>query len=56
MRLARFLSLELPPVPLFKDEEGGNVIPQVPLFTVLSKFDGVTHTVNPPFFEVMLMP
>jgi hypothetical protein len=41
-----YLSMELPPVPLFKDDEGGNVIPQVPLFTVLKKFDGVTHTVR----------
>ena len=27
----RFLSLDLPPIPLFKDTEGGNIIPQVPL-------------------------
>ncbi|OQS07875.1 U4/U6.U5 tri-snRNP-associated protein [Thraustotheca clavata] len=40
-----FLSLDLPPTPLFKDSQGGNVIPQVPLFTVLEKFDGekITH-------------
>ena len=41
-----FLSLELPPTPLFKDEAGGNVIPQVPLYEVLQKFDGVTKTVR----------
>jgi len=39
-----FLSLELPPTPLFQDEDGGNVIPQVPLYTVLKKFDGATPT------------
>ncbi|OQR94722.1 U4/U6.U5 tri-snRNP-associated protein [Achlya hypogyna] len=40
-----FLSLDLPPTPLFKDSQGGNVIPQVPLFTVLEKFNGekITH-------------
>jgi U4/U6.U5 tri-snRNP-associated protein 2 len=39
-----FLSLDLPPTPLFKDEAGANVIPQVPLYTVLRKFDGVMET------------
>ena len=43
-----FLSLELPPTPLFQDEDGGNVIPQVPLYTVLKKFDGATPTVRSP--------
>eukprot|EP00615_Pteridomonas_danica_P001387 CAMPEP_0114336228 /NCGR_PEP_ID=MMETSP0101-20121206/5568_1 /TAXON_ID=38822 ORGANISM="Pteridomonas danica, Strain PT" /NCGR_SAMPLE_ID=MMETSP0101 /ASSEMBLY_ACC=CAM_ASM_000211 /LENGTH=285 /DNA_ID=CAMNT_0001468083 /DNA_START=806 /DNA_END=1663 /DNA_ORIENTATION=+ len=38
------LSLEIPPTPLFKDSEGGNVIPQVPLFDVLSKYDGSKYT------------
>ena len=36
----RSLSLELPPVPLFKDSMGTNLIPQIPLFDVLRKFDG----------------
>lgn len=36
----RFLSLELPPVPLFKDSGGSNVIPQIGLASLLRKFDG----------------
>lgn len=39
-----FLSLDLPPTPLFKDSEGGKLIPQVPLADVLKKFDGETYT------------
>jgi U4/U6.U5 tri-snRNP-associated protein 2 len=36
-----FLSLELPPAPLFKDaREGHTMIPQVPLFHLLNKFGG----------------
>lgn len=39
-----FLSLDLPPPPLFQDER--NIIPQVPLFELLNKFDGVTEKVR----------
>lgn len=39
-----FLTLDLPPTPLFKDAEGSNVIPQISLYTVLEKFNGVTET------------
>ena len=39
-----FLGIDLPPVPLFKDSQGGNVIPQVPFFTVMNKYDGETVT------------
>jgi len=42
-----FLSLEIPPPPLFKDEKEKTVIPQQPLFTLLSKFDGVSQHFNP---------
>jgi hypothetical protein len=38
------LSLDIPACPLFRDSEGGLVIPQVPLFEVLRKFDGHTWT------------
>lgn len=38
------LSLDIPACPLFRDSEGGLVIPQVPLFEVLKKFDGHTWT------------
>ncbi|KAJ8903072.1 hypothetical protein NDN08_006387 [Rhodosorus marinus] len=36
-----FLSLDLPSRPLFKDSMDRKLIPQVPLHTLLSKFDGV---------------
>ncbi|XP_041485760.1 U4/U6.U5 tri-snRNP-associated protein 2-like [Lytechinus variegatus] len=38
-----FLSLDIPPAPLFKDELEQNIIPQVPLATLLAKFDGQTE-------------
>nr|BAO65810.1 ubiquitin specific peptidase 39 [Ciliophrys infusionum] len=38
------LSLEIPPTPLFKDSQGGNIIPQVPLFQVLEKYNGKKYT------------
>ncbi|KAG2449802.1 hypothetical protein HYH02_005325 [Chlamydomonas schloesseri] len=34
------LGLELPPAPLFKDVLEKNIIPQVPIFHILHKFDG----------------
>ncbi|GAA5871373.1 hypothetical protein JCM8547_002649 [Rhodosporidiobolus lusitaniae] len=37
-----FLALDLPPPPLFQDVLTSNIIPQVPLSTVLSKYDGLT--------------
>lgn len=39
-----YLSLDIPPTPLFKDSQGGLVIPQIPLFEVLKKFDGHAWT------------
>lgn len=39
-----FISLDLPPTPLYKDDEGGRVVVQVPLARLLSKFDGATVT------------
>ena len=38
-----YLTAELPPPPLFKDEVQENIIPQVSLYTVLSKFNGETE-------------
>lgn len=36
-----FLAIELPPPPLFQDAiEGKNIIPQVSIYSVLSKYDG----------------
>ncbi|KAG0361313.1 hypothetical protein BG005_008606 [Podila minutissima] len=37
-----FLALELPPPPLFQEELEKNIIPQIPLTTILSKYDGRT--------------
>ena len=43
-----FLSLDIPQAPLFKDDfDGRNLIPQVPLFTCLAKFDGQTVIDDP---------
>ena len=38
-----YLTLQLPPPPLFKDELRENIIPQVPLNDLLARFDGVTE-------------
>jgi U4/U6.U5 tri-snRNP-associated protein 2 len=38
------LTLEIPEKPLFRDEDGGLVIPQEPFVNVLKKFDGVTFS------------
>jgi len=35
------LALDIPPMPLFKDSRGGNIIPQIPLFDLLTKYNGV---------------
>ncbi|KAG8199319.1 hypothetical protein JTE90_011785 [Oedothorax gibbosus] len=35
-----YLTLDLPPPPLFKDELTENIIPQVPLSSILAKFNG----------------
>lgn len=37
-----FLALDLPPPPLFQDAVETNIIPQVPISAVLSKYDGST--------------
>ncbi|KAL6146763.1 hypothetical protein ACLB2K_057440 [Fragaria x ananassa] len=38
------LGLDMPPAPLFKDVMERNMIPQVPLFNIMKKFDGETVT------------
>ncbi|KAG2176104.1 hypothetical protein INT43_005337 [Umbelopsis isabellina] len=35
-----FLALDLPPAPLYQDEMEQNIIPQVPLVTILNKYNG----------------
>ena len=39
-----FLTLEIPQNPLFKDSEGGLIIPQIPIFEILKKFNGINYT------------
>ncbi|KAK4203876.1 hypothetical protein QBC40DRAFT_250720 [Triangularia verruculosa] len=41
--ISRFLllTLDLPPAPLFQDEQEANIIPQVPLTSLLAKYNGV---------------
>lgn len=36
------LTIDLPPIPVFQDVIEKNIIPQVPIATVLSKYDGIT--------------
>lgn len=36
------LTLDLPPAPLFQDDTEKNIIPQVPLTTILQKYNGIT--------------
>ena len=38
------LNLEIPATPLFKDSQGGQIIPQIPLLEVLKKYNGETWT------------
>jgi len=37
-----YLTVDVPPAPLFRDALERNIIPQVPLFACLTKFDGST--------------
>ena len=39
----KYLTLDLPAAPLYKDEGEHNIIPQVPLNTLLAKFNGFTE-------------
>jgi U4/U6.U5 tri-snRNP-associated protein 2 len=41
-----FLAFELPPPPLFQEDLETSIIPQVPLVTLLSKYDGLTWKVT----------
>jgi hypothetical protein len=41
-----FLALDLPAAPLYQDELEQNIIPQVPLVTILNKYNGTQAQVN----------
>ncbi|KAJ1651602.1 Ubiquitin carboxyl-terminal hydrolase 10 [Dispira simplex] len=45
-----FLSLDLPPAPLFQDDIEQNIIPQIPLEELLAKFNG-QHPISAPTHE-----
>jgi len=55
-----YLSLDIPPPPLFRDEQERNIIPQVPIFDLLTKYDGKTMThkigVGRQKFKIVKMP
>ncbi|XP_034244355.1 U4/U6.U5 tri-snRNP-associated protein 2 [Thrips palmi] len=58
-----YLTCDLPPPPLFKDETVENIIPQVNLYTLLAKFNSVSEkeykTVKEDFmkrFEIIQLP
>lgn len=44
-----FLAVDLPPPPLFQDAVEKNIIPQVSIYSILAKFDGVTAQVSRAF-------
>jgi U4/U6.U5 tri-snRNP-associated protein 2 len=50
-----FLSLDVPSMPLFKDDHERNILPQQPLFNLLAKFDGKTTTVRSPYKSRMFL-
>jgi len=41
-----YLTLDIPPTPLYKDSVEKNTLPQVLLFDLLKKFDGMSYTEN----------
>jgi hypothetical protein len=47
-----FLSVDLPPPPLFQDAVEKNIIPQVGIHTVLAKYDGVQTQVGFDSFSI----
>ncbi|KAL4067353.1 hypothetical protein V8B97DRAFT_1873861 [Scleroderma yunnanense] len=44
-----FLAVDLPPPPLFQDAVEKNIIPQVSIFSVLSKYNGITTQARSSF-------
>ncbi|CCD69090.1 Ubiquitin carboxyl-terminal hydrolase 39 [Caenorhabditis elegans] len=59
-----YLTLDLPSAPLYRDVQLQNIIPQVPLSTLLEKFDGKTEKEYPTYndnnimkrFELLQLP
>lgn len=48
-----FLAVDLPPPPLFQDSVEKNIIPQVNITSILSKYDGVTTQVAHTLISVI---
>ena len=38
-----YLTCDLPPPPLYPDDTQENIIPQVPIFSILNKFNGTSE-------------
>lgn len=51
-----YLTLDLPTAPLYKDEKEQLIIPQVPLFNILAKFNGVMEKVTAAFPACLVSP
>lgn len=50
-----FLAVDLPPPPLFQDSIEKNIIPQVNILSILSKYDGVTTQVS-HYIKISMVP
>lgn len=48
-----YLTLDLPTAPLYKDEKEQLIIPQVPLFNILAKFNGIMEKVTPLLCHIL---
>ncbi|XP_031558310.1 U4/U6.U5 tri-snRNP-associated protein 2-like [Actinia tenebrosa] len=49
-----YLNLDIPASPLFKDELQQNIIPQISIFSLLSKFDGTTEKEYKTYKELFI--
>lgn len=48
------LPLDVPPPPLFSDEQEANIIPQVPLFELFNKYDGITEKEDKTYKDIFI--
>lgn len=49
-----YLTCDLPPPPLYPDEQRENIIPQVPIYQVLNKFNGITETEHKTYKDLYM--
>lgn len=53
------MTLDIPPPPLYKEDADKSIIPHIPIFTLLKKYDGVTFQENEKGkknFKILKMP